>query len=193
MKFDKILSNNKLWAVRYENETDNVLRQLFSQWSDPEWLMNFFCDNMSDLEAYFKITDVNQAIYDTIDDSNELQCLILDLSPDSNLDLLFRPLENSRTQEMLLGREKARLARNRNHASWLRLYAIKLEQGCYIITGGAIKLTKTMQEREHTLRELNNMERVRNLLLQEGAIDADGFVDYMSEINGDYLYETENS
>ena len=78
-------------------------------------------------------------------------------------------------------------------ALWLRLYAIKLEQGCYIITGGAIKLTKTMQEREHTLRELNNMERVRNLLLQEGAIDADGFADYMSEINSDYLYETENS
>lgn len=44
-----------------------------------------------------------------------------------------------------------------------------------------------------TLRELNNMERVRNLLIQEGAIDVDGFVDYMSEINGDYLYETENS
>lgn len=148
---------------------------------------------MSDLEAYFKITDVNQAIYDTIDDSNELQCLILDLSPNSNLDKLFRPLENGRTQEMLLGGEKARLARYRNHASWLRLYAIKIEQDCFIITGGAIKLTKTMQEREHTLRELNNMERVRNLLLHEGAIDADGFADYMSEINGDYLYETENS
>ncbi len=193
MEFDKILDNNKLWAVRYEYETDNVLQRLFSQWSNPEWLMNFFCDNMSDLEACFKITDVNQAIYDTIDDSNELQCLILDLSPDSNLDKLFRPLENSRTHEMLLGREKARLARNRNHASWLRLYAIKLEPGCYIITGGAIKLTRTMQEREHTLRELNNMERVRNLLLQEGAIDADGFADYLSEINEDHLYETENS
>lgn len=193
MKFDKILNNNKLWAVRYEHETDNVLQRLFSQWSDPEWLMNFFCDNMSDLEAYFIITDVNQAIYDTIDDSNELQCLILDLSPDSNLDKLFRPLENSRTQEMLLGREKARVARNRSHTSWLRLYAIKLEPGCYIITGGAIKLTRTMQEREHTLRELNNMELVRNLLLQEGAIDADGFADYLSEINDDYLYETENS
>ena len=54
MKFDKILSNNKLWAVRYENETDNVLRQLFSQWSDPEWLMDFFCNNMSDLEMSIK-------------------------------------------------------------------------------------------------------------------------------------------
>lgn len=51
MEFDKILSNNKLWAVRYENETDNVLQQLFSKWSDPEWLMTFFCDNMSDLRG----------------------------------------------------------------------------------------------------------------------------------------------
>lgn len=29
--------------------------------------------------------------------------------------------------------------------------------GCYIITGGAIKLTRTMQEREHTLKELSKM------------------------------------
>lgn len=48
---------------------------------------------------------------------------------------------------------------------------------CYIITGGAIKLTRTMQEREHTLAELNKMEQVRNFLLNGGAIDADGFID----------------
>lgn len=31
--------------------------------------------------------------------------------------------------------------------------------------GGAIKLTRTMQEREHTLRELVKMEKVRSHLL----------------------------
>lgn len=64
----------------------------------------------------------------------------------------------------------------------VRIYAIKLEPGCYIITGGAIKLTRTMQEREHTLIELNKMEAVRNYLLDGGAIDADGFMDYLSEL-----------
>lgn len=39
-----------------------------------------------------------------------------------------------------------------------------------------------MQEREHTLAELNKMEQVRNFLLNGGAIDAEGFVDYLSEI-----------
>ena len=59
---------------------------------------------------------------------------------------------------------------------------IKLEPGCYIITGGAIKLTRTMQEREHTLNELNKMEQVRNYLISNQAIDADGFVDFLSEL-----------
>lgn len=182
MKFDKILENNTLWAIREDDAKDNVLQQLFEQWNDPEWLIDFFMENMSDLESFFMITDINQAIYDTIEDSERIQCLILDISPDADLDKLFRPLNNSRTSEMLLGKEKARIKERPNHASWLRIYAIKLEPGCYIITGGAIKLTRTMQEREHTLRELNKMEAVRNILINEGAIDADGFVDYLSEI-----------
>lgn len=182
MKFDKILDNNTLWAVRYDGDKENALQMLFAQWSDSEWLVDFFLANMSDLTSYFKITDINQAIYDTIDDSMKLQCLILDISPDVNLDQLFRPLENDRTSEMLLGKEKAKIKNRRQHSSWLRIYAIKLEPGCYIITGGAIKLTRTMQEREHTLAELKKMEEVRNFLLDGGAIDTDGFIDYMSEI-----------
>lgn len=45
-----------------------------------------------------------------------------------------------------------------------------------------IKLTRTMQEREHTLNELNKMEQVRNYLINNQAIDADGFVDFLSEL-----------
>jgi hypothetical protein len=79
---------------------------------------------------------VDQAIFDTMEDGGELECLILDISPEANLDL----------------------------------------------TGGAIKLTRTMQEREHTLRELSKMERVRNLLLEQGVVDVDGFEDYTNEL-----------
>ena len=182
MTFDRILDNNTLWAVRYDNEEDNSLRTVFNQWNNPEWLWDFFEKNITDLEAYFKITDLGQAIYDTINDSDELECLILDISPEANLDKYFRPLENNRTSDMMLGREKAKPEQKNRHASWLRLYAIKLEPGCYIITGGAIKLTRTMQEREHTLQELRKMEYVRNLLIEQGVIDVAGFVEYNNEI-----------
>ena len=144
--------------------------------------MNFFLAKMASLESYFKITDISKAIYDTIDDSQRIQYLILDLSPEADLDRFFRPLENSRTSEILLSKEKARIKECPQHASWLRIYAIKLEPGCYIITGGAIKLTRTIQEREHTLKESNKIELVRNSPISYRAIDADGFVDFLSEL-----------
>ena len=83
---------------------------------------------------------------------------------------------------MLLGKEKARLRNTPRHASWLRIYAIKLEPGIYVVTGGAIKLTRTMQEREHTLKELVRMEKVRRFLLDNDIADRESFVDYLSEL-----------
>lgn len=108
--------------------------------------------------------------------------MILDITPDADLDKIFRPLENNRTNEIVLGKEKAKLRKHPRHASWLRLYAIKLEPGCYIITGGAIKLTQKMEERSHTLQELRKMEQVRNLLVEVGVVDNVGFSEYVSEL-----------
>lgn len=108
--------------------------------------------------------------------------MIMDISPDADLDKIFRPLENNRTSEIILGKEKARLRNTHRHASWLRIYAIKLDPGIYVITGGAIKLTRTMQEREHTLVELARMEKVRRFLLDNDICDVDSFNDYMNEL-----------
>ncbi len=180
MTFDDITEDGRLWAVRYEGESDNALYNLFEQWNDVTWLRAFFKENIKDLSSYFKITDVNQAIMDTLEDSERLQCIIMDISPDADLDAIFRPLENLRIADTTLGKEKARLRQRLHHSSWLRIYAIKLADGVYIITGGAIKLTATMQEREHTQVELTKMENVRNFLLSEGIIDEDGFVDYLN-------------
>lgn len=182
MTFDDITEDGRLWAVRYDGEADNALYNLFDQWNDVVWLRSFFKKHIDDLSSYFKITDINKAIYDTIEDAERLQCLIMDISPEANLDLLFRPLDNKRTSDMLLGKEKGKLKNRINHASWLRIYALKLSSGIYIITGGAIKLTATMQERNHTLTELSRMEAVRQFLLNEQIIDDDSFNDYLKEL-----------
>ena len=182
MTFDDITNDGRLYAVRYDGDNDNALALIFDLWNDVNWLRAFFKENIEDLASYFKITDVNQAIYDTIEDAEHLQCLIMDITPDANLDLLFKHQEPSRTQDILLGKEKAKVEDRKRHASWLRLYAIKLAKGVYIITGGAIKLTATMQERKHTLDELSKMEQVRNFLLSEGIVDNEGFEDYQREL-----------
>lgn len=182
MTFDDITEDGRLWAVRYDGEEDNALYTLFDQWNDVMWLRSFFKENWSDLTFYFKIVDVNQAIEDTIEDSDRLQAIMLDISPDANLDEIFHPLENYRTMDVLLGKEKARLKRLVRHSSWLRIYAIKLSEGIYVITGGAIKLTLKMEEREHARRELVKLEKVRSFLLNENIIDDESFVEYMNTI-----------
>lgn len=58
-----------------------------------------------------------------------------------------------------------------------------MDPGIYIITGGAIKLTRTMQEREHTLVELARMEKVRRFLLDNDIEDMDSFKDYHQELS----------
>lgn len=182
MVFDKITEDGRLWAVRFDENADNEFIKTIDQWDDVQWLRAFFIENISDLIAYFKISDINIAISDTIDDSDRLQRIILDISPGADLNRIFRPLDNNQASDAMLQKEKARLKRKYGHSSWLRLYAIKLVSGVYIITGGAIKLTATMQEREHTSRELAKLERVRNFLLQENVIDDTGFIDYMTEL-----------
>ena len=178
MTFDKIIDDGRLWAVRFDKDNQNALQKVLNQWSDAEWLADFFTQNLDDLISYFRITNIEDAIYQTMEDRDELACIIMDISPDANLDRFFCPLENNRSSEMILGKEKGRPHRK----SWLRLYAIKLSVGIYIITGGAIKLTRTMQEREHTLQELEKMEKVRNFLVREHVFDEDSFTDYQQEV-----------
>ena len=118
---------------------------------------------------------------ETIDEASQLECLMLDLSPDADLDLLFRHLENSRYAEISLGKEKAKDYGIGNHPSWLRIYVIKMEPGVYLVTGGAIKLTAKMMERSHTLAELAKLEHVRNFLIDNGIFDVDSLIDYNNE------------
>ena len=172
MRFEALTADEALWAVVYDGEEQNAFDLTFDKWFDAKWLRDFFEEHLNDLKSFFKITDIDRAIFDTLSEANSLQCLILDMR--TSLEDLFRPLEPYRTAEMTLGREKAK-GRSRTHASWLRLYAVKLQPNRYIITGGAIKLTATMQEREHTLEELKKLNKVRDHLLSDGVIDYDGF------------------
>ena len=182
MTFDKIDEYGRLWAVRYENQEDNVLYTLFEQWNDVEWLYNFFKENKNDLNGFYNISNISTAIEDTISDCEKLEKLFLDIPAEIDLELFFRPLDNFRTSDVLLGKEKTRPKRVKGHSSWLIIYAIKLEQGIFIITGGAIKLTLKMQDREYTRVELQKIEQVRNYLLSERIIDNESFVEYVNTL-----------
>jgi hypothetical protein len=160
-----------LYAFRYDGQWLDELERLFEEWSDIEYLETFFEQYESDLK-YFK-SDIDGAINDTISESIKLKKLLFEISKgkSSTLDEVFRPLDNLEFREITLSKQKA-------SRRWLRLYAIKIETNHYVITGGAIKLTHKMQDREHTQKEFRKLEKCRNHLQLNDVFDSDSFNEF---------------
>jgi len=175
MTFDKILEDGRLFAVRYDGDDDNILYKLFDQWNDVIFLKKFFEKNLSNL-GYFKVKSVDRAVDDTIGDSEYLEEVLLDIEASSDLDTIFKPLGDIENACSILKQNKAKGLGSNMHKSWLRVYAIKLESGVYIITGGAIKLTKYMP-----MIEKENLEKCRNFLLGINVFDKCSFNEFFLE------------
>ena len=182
MVFERILEGkDHLWAVRNMEKPKNELALLFDSWNDIGFLMDFFMENLDDLKQFFHIQRISDAIDDTMDDAEELQRLILDIPYTENLDELFTPLGSADLTNRELTREKARNWDRIDHASWLRVYAVRLEKNVFVVTGGAIKLTRSMQERPHTQEQLEKLNSCRQFLLDNGVFDADSFISLIEE------------
>ncbi len=172
---------NHLWAVKFPGKEDDELTDIFTKWRDIEYLLKFFTDNLQDLKNYFHIERISTAIKDTIDDAEALEQIILELPYYDNFNELFRPLGSFDKYSSDLMRTKARWWDREYHPCWLRIYAIRLDKDLYVVTGGAIKLTRTMQEREHTAYELKKLNACVEFLKQSGVFDKDSFVELTNE------------
>ncbi len=182
MDFVRLIKGyDHLWAVKYPEKDADELTLLFRNWSNFNYLLDFFLNNLEDLQKFFHIQRIREAIQDTLDDANVLEKLILDFPYTEHLDGLFHPLSLTDSRATELTREKARHWGRERHTSWLRVYAIRLEKDVFIVTGGAIKLTPAMQDRPHTQEELDKMNRCLYYLKNNGVFDQDSFIDYVND------------
>ena len=170
-----------LWSVKYPEKEADELTMLFRNWSNGNYLLDFFLSNMEDLKNFFHVQRISEAIKDTVEDAQVLQKLILDFPYTEHLDGLFHPLSLSDNRVTEMTREKARNWDRDRHASWLRIYAIRVQEDVFVVTGGAIKLTPAMQDRPHTQEELDKLNQCREFLKNNGVIDQDSFVDLIKE------------
>jgi len=88
----------------------------------------------------------------------------------ANLQHIFKPLNNFEYTIASNRKSKARIKKG-----WLRLYAIWLSENCYLVTGGAIKLTLEMK-RDHLQNELKKLEQAKQFLRKSG-------IDYPEDLN----------
>ena len=166
---------DRLHSFEYETEDCDEFTRIFRLWHDPEYLDGFFTEHIKDLQNgfYGNITK-EDAIITTKIEAKRLEKRLWELAEDPNksLDEIFRALF-----ELKNDFPERRKAKGDLRDSWLRIYALKLEDGVYIVTGGTIKLTPAMQDREHTNKELLKLNRCIDFLREQGIIDNAGIVE----------------
>lgn len=163
-----------LFTFWYDDCAKDQLSLQFSNWKDPEFLFNFFKNNQKDLhQKIWRFISIEYAIEKTIQDALTFESELCD-NPDVILKNRFKPLDDLQTSSLNLSKSKCY---GMETPSWLRLYGLRVDEGVYVITGGAIKLTHRMAERVHTNMELLKLEKGRNFLMKENVFDSDSLVD----------------
>jgi hypothetical protein len=170
-------SGDGLWSAHLDGEERSEFERFFDQVNDSEWLFNFFNQNKSDLHGgFFGSLSIKGAVSRTLEEAEEMEDILFDLSEQGfvgeggSLQHVFKPLNNFEYAITLHQKSKARIRKG-----WLRLYAIRLAENCYLVTGGAIKLTADMK-RGHLQDELNKLDQAKQFLRSNG-------IDYPEDLN----------
>ncbi len=164
---------NKLFAFHFDKEEQDEYGRLLDLWTDVTYLFDFAEEN----EGYLPKGMTPKAFIEQLnDDAERLEEIIYEYAThsDKTLDMCFQPLHNEEYQYNLLSLQKRRY-------NFLRLYAIKIDSNCFVITGGAIKLTQTMQEHPQTKNELNKLNQCKGYLQEQDICDIDSFFEYLTE------------
>jgi hypothetical protein len=162
-----------LWALELEGKVVNEYQAIFEIWRDPEIMYEFCVENQEDLHRKFGYPIRPPDAADIMmDEADELEEMLMNLAkkkfPGTNLQQLFKPLDNNATALTELQLSKGSIKNKRIRDPKLRIYAIRIAKNAYVFTGGAIKLTNRMEERPHTQEQLVRMINVRTWLKSQG-------------------------
>jgi hypothetical protein len=154
-----------LWSIHLDGRIQNEFDYFFDLMNNVEYLHNFFEKNKTDLmSGFFGKMTTGDAVLRTLEEVEEMENALYNytergFSGNGNcLQHLFKPLNNYEYAICSHQKSKARLKRG-----WLRMYALRLEPNCYLITGGAIKLTYNMKP-THLQNELTKLEQAKTFL-----------------------------
>ena len=169
---------NRLYSIVYDDAEDGVFDLLFEQWSDVNYLVEFFSRHTEYTENKFwkgMDNDPERAALSVIEDASELEPCLIELAENANeeehpdLDDFFDYLEGDYKYVI---RHVSMKGYGMKNPSLIRLYAIKMETNVYIIVYGGIKLKKTIQDspilKDEVLRRIN---AVMLFMKENGIID----------------------
>ncbi|MGV4380656.1 hypothetical protein ACQ1Q1_06730 [Ornithobacterium rhinotracheale] len=140
-----------LYAIQYKDCKENEYDRLLELWNDTDRLIKLLNDLKEDIPPNKTKYEVAQEILKEVEYIDDLLIEITETKP-VNLDEFFQPLYNQEYYEVKLSLRKGKVGRTLR-TNYLRVYAIRIDEETYIITGGAIKMHRAMQDRVHTHKE----------------------------------------
>lgn len=163
----------QLYAFHYQNEEDNEFDRLMDNWTDVNYLRTYAKEN--------NIENINQFVRNKLKDAEQIQDLLEEITTNNEpLEYYFRPLFDTEQRVKILSLQKGKIGKN-----GLRLYAIKIDENLFVITGGAIKMSQTMQGHPDSNQELEKIKKAKLLLQNNEVIDSDSFYELIKEIEDD--------
>tara|TARA_R110001583_G_scaffold97598_1_gene242440 strand:- start:1070 stop:1633 length:564 start_codon:yes stop_codon:yes gene_type:complete len=174
--------NQGICTIQIRKDGIDELEHLEEIWNDPEYLLGFFTDQKNNLAngIYSKYT-IREAVLKTIEDSSILFDQLYDIAekgftdPNDNLSQLFYPLHDG-DKKQLQPYEQCKAYGIKIKDGWLRLYAIRIDHNTFVITGGGIKLVRTMQEDKLLEEELQKLKDTQQYLIENNLLDVDDIV-----------------
>lgn len=193
MKFITIFAHT-LYSVEYEaadckqlsipsaecKYKGDELTRLKEKWSDVGYLRNFYSENAKLFcTDFWKGVSKEDFVSGIIESTPHILCEIKQICSAGTIDSIFKPLDNRqyKTSQIRLLEVKATHGKIKGRLA-LRIYAICLERGCYLITGSAIKITEKMADHPLTVLEIEKIDYVKTHLCNNGVFDVDSFEDY---------------
>ena len=161
----------QLYAFVYQEYSENEYDRLMNLWTDVNYLKKYAETN--------RVLNVHDFIKNRLKDAEDIQDLLQELTQSNEpLGKYFRPLNDYEIGCKELSLQKGKVSKK----DGLRLYAIKIDDDCFVITGGAIKMSQAMQEHPDTANELKKIQQAQYFLKDNGVIDKASFYEFRNEI-----------
>lgn len=169
-----------IYSIKYDEEYENEFDRLFEEWNDLGKILLFLEVHAEYLKSdiWKKVPEPEQAASQILHEARMLEDLFDELNKNiqngkkPDFDTHFQYLNGNKYQCEL--RYIPMKSYGTLNPSLLRIYAIKLAPNTYVITGGGIKLARSIQDspgiKDHVFRHI---DIVRKWLKDNGVFDSD--------------------
>ena len=152
-----------IYSIKYDDQKVNEFERLLEEWRDLDKMIAFFEENSEYLKAdiWAAVSEPEAAVDQVANEADDLEILLSDLFNNAesheqpDFDDYFKYLNGRYRFDYEYVPMKSY---GRCSPSLIRLYAIKLKANLYIITGGGVKLCKTIQEspglKDHVMQNI---------------------------------------